>query len=269
VAACLCKSENRKLIELLINVYHIITHHMSILYRYMRRRNRVFLPENKESPFILSMIIDIAEQSHCQLPWKGTQSSFKDPFKQMIVGVKEHGYGVHLFPMINTIHKGANLTLYCIDYVIEQWKIRNKGVYPTEIYIQIDGGPENANEYVLHHCEHLVAKRMARRIFLTRLPAGHTHEDIDGCFGIIWKYYIRFSNINTFKEFQDGVTRAFLDEDGTRCMVYEWLMACPNYKLFYDPVLDTRLADLHKGTFISKKRSISKYFNLYYFIYLI
>ena len=242
---------------------------MSILYRYMRRRNRVFLPENKESPFILSMIIDIAEQSHCQLPWKGTQSSFKDPFKQMIVGVKEHGYGVHLFPMINTIHKGANLTLYCIDYVIEQWKIRNKGVYPTEIYIQIDGGPENANEYVLHHCEHLVAKRMARRTHLTRLPAGHTHEDIDGCFGIIWKYYIRFSNINTFKEFQDGVTRAFLDEDGTRCMVYEWLMACPNCKLFYDPVLDTRLADLHKGTFISKKRSISKYFNLYYFIYLI
>lgn len=59
----------------------------------MTRRNRVFLPENKEKPFILSMIIDIAEQGHCQLPWKGTQSSFKDPFKQMIVGVKEHGYG--------------------------------------------------------------------------------------------------------------------------------------------------------------------------------
>lgn len=132
-------------------------------------------------------------------------------------------------------------------YVIEQWKIRNGGVYPTEIYIQIDGGPENANEYVLHHCEHLVSKRMARKILLTRLPVGHTHEDIDGCFGVIWKYYYRYSNINTFEEFREGVMQAFMDEDGTRCMVYDWLMACPNYKIFYDPVLDTRLSDLHKG----------------------
>jgi hypothetical protein len=121
------------------------------------------LPENKARPFILSFIIDIAEASHCQLPWKGTQSSFKDPFHQTLVGVKEHGYGVHLFPNINTVRKGANLTLYCIDYVIEQWK-RRHGYYPTEIDIQIDGGPENANDYVLHHCEHLVAKRMARRV---------------------------------------------------------------------------------------------------------
>ena len=115
----------------------------------MKRRNKVHSPENIQKPFILLFIIDIAEASHCQLPWKGTQSIFKDPFSQTLVGVKEHGYGVHLFPNINTVvRKGANLTLYIVDHVIEQWKNRH-GYYPTDIYIQIDGGAENANEYVL------------------------------------------------------------------------------------------------------------------------
>ena len=218
----------------------------------MKRRNKVNSPENKEKPYILSFIIDIAEASHCQLPWKGTQSSFKDPFHQTIVGVKEHGYGVHLFPNINTVRKGANLTLYCIDYVIELWKQRH-GYYPTEMYIQIDGGPENANEYVLHHCEHLVAKRMARKILLTRLPVGHTHDDIDGCFGIIWKYWYKYRNINNFSEFRAGVIQAFKDEDGTRCFVYDWTMILPDYKVFYDPVVDSRLADLHKGFILYNK----------------
>ena len=204
------------------------------------------------------MIIDIAEQSHCQLPWKGTQNSFQNPFKQMVVGVKEHGFGIHIFPTINTIRKGANLIIYCIDSVIEQWKQRN-GVYPTEIYIQIDGGSENANEYTLQHCEHLVAKRIARKILLTRLPTGHTHEDIDGCFGVIWNFYYKFENVNTFQQFREGLEQAFKDEDGTRCIVHDWLMICPDYKAFYDPVLDSRLSDLHKGV---KNTLICKYYSL-------
>ena len=83
------------------------------------------------------------------------------------------------------------------------------------------GERENANEYVLHHCEHLVTKRMARKILLTRLPVGHKHDDIDGCFGIIWKYWYKCRNINNFSEFRQGVEQAFKDEDGTKCFVYE------------------------------------------------
>ncbi len=185
------------------------------------------------------------EASHCQLPWKGTQSTFKDPFSQTLVGVKEHGYGVHPFPNINTMRKRANLTLYIVDHVIEQWKNRH-GYYPTDIYIQIDDGAENVNEYAMHHCEHLVAKRMARNILFTRLPVGHTHDDIDGCFGFIWKYWYKYRNIINFSEFRQGVEQAFKDKDGTKCFVYDWTMIVPYYKIFYDPVLDARLSELHK-----------------------
>ena len=112
----------------------------------MSRREEVFSDENLRNPYILSFIVDIMDQSHCVLPWDGTQSSFSDPLKQMIIGVKEHGYSVHLFPCIDTISKGANLTIYIIDKVIELWKERHGGVYPTIIYLQVDGGSENANK---------------------------------------------------------------------------------------------------------------------------
>jgi hypothetical protein len=50
--------------------------------------------------YILSLIVDIMDQNHCQLPWNGTQGSFAEPLKQKIIGVKEHGHGVHLFSAI-------------------------------------------------------------------------------------------------------------------------------------------------------------------------
>lgn len=34
--------------------------------------------------------------------------------------------------------------------------------------------------------EYLVAKKFCPLIVLTRLPVGHTHEDIDSRFGKIW-----------------------------------------------------------------------------------
>jgi hypothetical protein len=114
--------------------------------RYINRREEVFSEENMRDPHILSLIVDIMDQNHCQLPWNGTQGSFAEPLKQKIIGVKEHGYGVQLFSAIDIVRKGANLMIYIIDSVIEKWKERHGGVYPTKIYLQDDGGSENANK---------------------------------------------------------------------------------------------------------------------------
>jgi len=32
-----------------------------------------------------------------------------------------------------------------------------------------------------------VAKRVVRIIIYARLPTGHTHEDVDGVFAVLWK----------------------------------------------------------------------------------
>ena len=122
--------------------------HINLIYfiRYMSRREEVHCEENVRKPYILSLIIDIMDQSHCVIPSKGTQGTFTDPLKQMIFGVKEHGYGVHLFPAIDSVRKGGNLIVYILDTVIENWKRRHNGNYPTIIYLQVDGGSENANK---------------------------------------------------------------------------------------------------------------------------
>lgn len=120
------------------------------------------------------------------MPHLGSQSQPNNRLKQALTGVKEHGVGVFLYRTINNVTKGADLTIFCILAQLERYKIRND-CYPEELYVQVDGGSENANKYCLAAMELIVAKRMVRVIHYTRLPTGHTHEDIDACFGHIKK----------------------------------------------------------------------------------
>ena len=222
---------------------------MIIMIRYMKRREEVHSPANQAKPYLLSFIIDIMDQQKCGIPSKGTQGTFASPLKQIITGVKVHGEGIHLFPTFNTVHKGANLTIHIIDAVIEEW-VRKHGYYPTKIYVQVDGGCENANQFVLHHLEHLVSKRIAREIWYTRLPTGHTHDDIDACFGIISKYFTSFNVIDTFAEFKKGIEKAFQDSDRAdylKCIVHDPIMIVADYKMFYQAFLDPDLEGVYNS----------------------
>jgi len=62
---------------------------------------------------------------------------------------------------------------------LEEWISANDERYPKKVYWQIDGGPENSNKYILGLCDYLVASTPIEEIVLSRLPVGHTHEDID------------------------------------------------------------------------------------------
>ena len=51
--------------------------------------------------------------------------------------------------------------------------------YRKNLYYQIDGGSENTAKIMLGVAELLVARRIVGHLELTRIPVGHTHEDID------------------------------------------------------------------------------------------
>jgi hypothetical protein len=67
----------------------------------------------------------------------------------------------------------------------EDWKAMV--TFPQPLFIQVDGGPENANTTFFAIIELLVARRIIKnKIYLTRLTVGHTHEDTDAVFALIW-----------------------------------------------------------------------------------
>lgn len=75
------------------------------------------------------------------------------------------------------------------------------GRLPDTVYYQVDGGSENTAKSVLMMCELIVARRLCKRIVLTRLMVGHTHCDVDALFGRIWKK-LRVRAYYSFKFFE-------------------------------------------------------------------
>ena len=78
---------------------------------YAKRREKAMTFENISKPSILSIIIDGADQKHCNLPYLGSQNSFPHPFKVHLTGIKEHGNDITLYPTISTVKKGINLNI--------------------------------------------------------------------------------------------------------------------------------------------------------------
>lgn len=127
--------------------------------------------------------------------------------------------------------------------IIEQWRADHGGKFPEEIYVQVDGGSENANRYVLAFFEFLVAKRMAKRVYYTRLPVGHTHEDIDACFALIWNWFKKVS-ISSVQQYKEEVEAALKDSKVPTKVVD--IFVIPEYKAFFLPHIDTEIGYLHR-----------------------
>ena len=67
----------------------------------------------------------------------------------------------------------------------------------------------------IHHLSHviailewLVSKRLARTIYFTRLPTGHTHEDIDAIFKLLWQCF-RSRHIESLVAYSASLEEAF------------------------------------------------------------
>ena len=64
---------------------------------------------------------------------------------------------------VRTFHNvkgGSNLAIYCLLSELEE-RLKD-GPLPPVLFIQIDGGPENANVTMLALCELLIAKGIVR-----------------------------------------------------------------------------------------------------------
>jgi len=149
--------------------------------------------------------------------------------------------GVTIYRSFHNLPKNANLAIYCFLAHLESWRRRNRK-YPETVYLQVDGGSENANKYVLGILELLVAKRVVREIHYCRLPVGHTHEDIDAAFGVIWEWF-KSNTVEDPYSYKLGLEEAF-QSSKLKAKVVD-IFTVPDYKGFILPFLDTKIARLH------------------------
>lgn len=105
------------------------------------------------------------------------------------------------------------------------------------IYYQVDGGSENTAKAIFAMAELLVAKGICNQLFLTRLPVGHTHEDIDSKFSKIWMR-LRDEHVSTMREYTDLIEKALCpDSNHLECEVID-IFVVPYYVSYLQPCMD-------------------------------
>lgn len=96
-----------------------------------------------------SWIIDGMDQNHTRIPRAGVNQTWPEAISQHITGVLEHGESITLYRSFDNVSKGSNLTTMVFLRQLEKWRSRHFGKFPEVIYLQVDGGSENANKYLL------------------------------------------------------------------------------------------------------------------------
>ena len=182
----------------------------------------------------LSIISDGMAQNHCQLPYLGNQDTWATLFPQHFQGVLLHGRRMKMFRTFHTVRGCSSLQLHTLLLALDEI-ITLDDKLPDTVYLQIDGGPENIAKCVIAMCELLIARRLTKKIVLTRLLVGHTHEDIDSKFGVLWKY-IRKKHVHTPQEYKTHTEYA-LSLPNLPCKVVD-MFAIPDYKTLLDKYID-------------------------------
>ena len=135
----------------------------------------------------VSMMIDGMDQSkliisHTKSPQKDV-SNFRET---KITGVLVHGKRFDAYISEPQVPSDSKLNLTCIHSTL--MKLRRDapgGVLPRKFYLQVDGGSENKNKWMISYLSLLVEIGMFDLIKMSFLPVGHTHEDIDQAFSRI------------------------------------------------------------------------------------
>jgi hypothetical protein len=93
-------------------------------------------------------------------------------------------------------------------------------------------------------CELLVAKRLTRRVVLTRLVVGHTHEDIDAIFALIWQF-MKNKKCITPQTYAAMVAMACRNKEKVVDVKDIW--AVPDYQGYFSKFINPNLGRYAKG----------------------
>jgi hypothetical protein len=207
--------------------------------KYYNKKNLAITQPDK----YMSIIMDGMSQNHCELPWFGNLKQFQATLPQHLQAVYDHGQCLTVFRTFHNIKNDSNLGVHCMLAALEaRMKNSLEGKLPPTIYIQVDGGPENANKLFLAYCEYIVASGLTDEIVISRLPVGHTHEDIDAKFAKIWTA-ARNEHVLTPHNYRELILNAIGKNNKSKLkVVVEDLFVIPDYEDYLKDCVDNRLS---------------------------
>ena len=93
-----------------------------------------------------------------------------------------HGRGCHVYITPEArVASDPNLTIECLQRTLKRIEAQD-GYLPPVLYLQLDNcWRENKNSYVIAYLAWLVERKVFKKIFLSFLPVGHTHNEADQC----------------------------------------------------------------------------------------
>ena len=200
---------------------------------YYNRRNEAM---SKPST-VWSIISDGMAQIHCQLPHQGHLADFPVKLPQHIQGVLVHGKLMDIHRTFHNVVNNANAGIHSFLVTLEK-NYKKEQRFPDKLYYQVDGGSENTAKVMFGIAELIVAKGLANDFYITRLPVGHTHEDIDAKFAKIWKR-IRNDHVDTVKQYAERIKQALQpsDSDALPCEVDD-MFVIPDYTTYMSHCID-------------------------------
>jgi hypothetical protein len=207
---------------------------------------RVAMAVNDFEGKYLSIVMDGMQQTHSEIPWMCNNVTFGNVLKQHLQGVTVHGKASYMFRTFNNCTGGTNLAIHTL--LLALWKdyVAHDNTLPGTVYIECDGGSENANQDMKNLCALLIMMDLGiSTILLVRMPSGHNHADQDSKFGALWKA-TRSKNVITPQGYKRAVEKALLS-DG--CQVFD-LHVLPDWASYLNVCRDKKfgLADKMEHT---------------------
>lgn len=161
--------------------------------------------DSRTKPGCLTIIADGMDQSKCALPRAAAlRAKCFDGLQRLRLHLSAalgHGKFIALYLTEANMPKDAN---YCIETVCNALTLASKSMdlASTDVTLQCDNtSRELKNGPVLRLCASLVSNKTVKTMMVSCLRTGHSHEDIDQCFGVIASKIAKLRHVPTSLHF--------------------------------------------------------------------
>ena len=172
----------------------------------MKRQRAIHQPRE-----FMSMIIDGADQSKFGHPHSAEKTHSSDSawkLKMHLLGVLVHGIGSYAYTCPSHVAQGHNVTIQALWDTLVHIK-KKQGWLPPVLYLQLDNTTKSCKgKWLCAFLALLLRHRAFKKILISFLPVGHTHEDIDQFFGCLSRH-LRMYDAHSRKAFAKRVKNSF------------------------------------------------------------